>query len=645
MERSSVATAALVTFGLYTVAVFVLAWFSHRVLARREFLNEYYLGSRGLGVIAFALTFGATAASAGTFAGFPSLVYTHGWVLALWIAGYMMVPLCMMGLFGKRINQLARRSGCITVPDILRARFQSPGLALSSTLMMVVMLAFYLVPQFKLAAIILRKLLEGSALLTTGSDSIRILTSPLGLEAEYIVCLLIFAVLVVVYTTYGGFRAVVWTDVMQGIVMGGGVVVLLALALVYIGGLESATRQMAEMTTPRLGTVVFQVEPAAEEGIRIPIDKWFTLEAGGDVRLFRLNENVLLQEGESASREVKVVEVTTPNEIQRILQDASLDLQLPAGVTPRVQTMRDYAYGAGRKGVYLTAPGPAPPSESDESAPASSVGFLTLGMAVSFFVYWTLSGTGQPGGMVRLMAFDSARTLTRSISALTIYFGIIYFPLVIVFCCARVIVPGIDQTPDRIMPEVAFQLASWARAPWLAGLLVAVPFAAAMSTVDSFMLMISSSIVRDVYQQHVNPAASPRTIKWLSYACMSVIGITVTLAAFNPPKFMQYLIVFAGGGLSVAFLIPMAMALYWRRANTPGTLAAMFGGIIAYLALYIVGFVTYGEARPLVVLQLDPVIWGFVASAACGLIVTMATEPPSQKIVERFFYVQKSTED
>ena len=47
--------------------------------------------------------------------------------------------------------------------------------------------------------------------------------------------------------------------------------------------------------------------------------------------------------------------------------------------------------------------------------------------------------------------------------------------------------------------------------PWLAGLLVAAPFAAVMSTVDSFLLMISSAIVRDVYQRDINPAASEKT--------------------------------------------------------------------------------------------------------------------------------------
>jgi Na+/pantothenate symporter len=38
----------------------------------------------------------------------------------------------------------------------------------------------------------------------------------LGLDPAYVLCLLVFGLVVVAYTTYGGFRAVVWTDVLQG---------------------------------------------------------------------------------------------------------------------------------------------------------------------------------------------------------------------------------------------------------------------------------------------------------------------------------------------------------------------------------------------------------------------------------------------
>ncbi|HRX82974.1 MAG TPA: hypothetical protein P5307_28100, partial [Pirellulaceae bacterium] len=76
---------AIVTFSIYIVGVLVLAWLSNRLLQSKSFLSEYFLGSRSLGVWAFALTFAATSASGGSFIGFPSLVYTHGWIVGLWI--------------------------------------------------------------------------------------------------------------------------------------------------------------------------------------------------------------------------------------------------------------------------------------------------------------------------------------------------------------------------------------------------------------------------------------------------------------------------------------------------------------------------------------------------------------------------------
>jgi SSS family solute:Na+ symporter/sodium/pantothenate symporter len=290
--------------------------------------------------------------------------------------------------------------------------------------------------------------------------------------------------------------------------------------------------------------------------------------------------------------------------------------------------LTDYAHGAGRTGVYVTAPGPSP-TEAD--------GFLPLGLAVSFFVFWALSGTGQPGNMVRLMAFNNTATLKRALASLSVYFAFIYFPLVIIFCCARVLAPGLDQTPDRIMPVMAFLLSDGAHVPWLAGLLIAAPFAAAMSTVDSFMLMISSSMVRDVYQRTINPKASTRTIKRMSYACTLVIGLIATAGALYPPKFLQYIIVFTGGGLAVAFLGPMSLALYWPRFNKAGALTSMIGGFVAYLSLYVAGFLLYGSTSPVRPLGFDPLLWGFAASLVLAWAGTFATAPPPERLINKFF--------
>ena len=129
--------AALISFAVYMVFVFVLAGLANREQSGKSFLNEYFLGSRNLGMWAFAFTYAATSASGGSFMGFPSLIYTHGWVMALWIAGYIVVPLVAIGLIAKRLNQVARKSGSITVPEVLRKRLGSEVVGTVATVLLV----------------------------------------------------------------------------------------------------------------------------------------------------------------------------------------------------------------------------------------------------------------------------------------------------------------------------------------------------------------------------------------------------------------------------------------------------------------------------------------------------------------------------
>src|SRR5260370_23534441 len=79
----------LVAFFGYMGGVFLLGALSHQLLKRGSFLKEYFLGDRQLNAWVLGLTYVATSVSAGSFVGFPSLIYQHGWIMALWIAGSM----------------------------------------------------------------------------------------------------------------------------------------------------------------------------------------------------------------------------------------------------------------------------------------------------------------------------------------------------------------------------------------------------------------------------------------------------------------------------------------------------------------------------------------------------------------------------
>ena len=173
---------------------------------------------------------------------------------------------------------------------------------------------------------------------------------------------------------------------------------------------------------------------------------------------------------------------------------------------------------------------------------------------------------------------------------------------------------------------------------WLAGLLIAAPFAAVMATVDSFLLMISSALVRDIYQRNINPEAEEKKIKTLSYVITMVAGLGALFGAMNPPEFLQDIIVYTGSGLAACFLAAVVYALYWPRSNAQGCIAAMVSGFAAHLSLYLVGFFQGNGFSPYRPFSIDPIIIGLAASFVVGYVATILTPPPPQDLVEKYFH-------
>lgn len=305
--------------------------------------------------------------------------------------------------------------------------------------------------------------------------------------------------------------------------------------------------------------------------------------------------------------------------------------------------------------------------------------FLPLGMAFSYFLMWSVSSAGQPSGMVRLMSFKDTPSLRRALVLIAFYYILTYVSLLIIFTCARAIFPtqylrevGTEGQPDAIMPEMARHLTDQAGVPWAAGLLLAAPYAAIMSTVAAFLLLISSSLVRDLYQRTVNPNASQKTLKRVSYATTAVVGFVVLIGALNPPDFLQYIIVFTGAGQSSAFFFPMVLTLFWRRVTRQGVLAGMLGGGLTVFLLYLLGWVDirtrpatdgmglwlqntftflpgWGEERldnfaPLNLAGFDPIFWGFLVSLTLTVLVSLLTRP-QEEMVRKYFPEERTLQE
>lgn len=167
-----------------------------------------------------------------------------------------------------------------------------------------------------------------------------------------------------------------------------------------------------------------------------------------------------------------------------------------------------------------------------------------------------------------------------------------------------------------------------------------------MSTVSSYLVVLSSGMVRDIYQRFIRPQATSNELRRAAYIAMIFAGAVAVAVNISPVAYLQAFIVFSATGSAATFLIPAAMACYWRRATVPGVLASMMSGAITVLTLYLLGILGYTTAQPFgqltkfhpyYLLNVDPFLWGLLASGTCGIFVSLLTKPPAASLVSRMF--------
>lgn len=213
--------------------------------------------------------------------------------------------------------------------------------------------------------------------------------------------------------------------------------------------------------------------------------------------------------------------------------------------------------------------------------PYGAEGNLSAAYVSSFWILVGVGVVGLPQIAVRAMSYKNSRSMHRALIIGTLVTGIIMLNMHLIGVFARPILPGIE-VGDKVIPLIALETLP----AWLAGIVLAAPMAAIMSTVDSLLLIVSSSIVRDVYLNYIKPEAELKTIKRISFGVTAMLGIGVFLLALDPPDLLIFLNLFAFGGLEAAFIWPVVLGLYWKWGNKYGAIASMITGIGTYVALH-----------------------------------------------------------
>jgi len=429
----------------YLLFVFGVAYYAYRQRKGGSFLSEYYVGSRSMSGFVLAMTTAATYLGASSFIGGPGAAYKYGlgWVLLAMIQ----VPavLLALGVLGKKFAIFARKHKAVTINDLLLARYQNRFVVWIASLALLLSFFAMMTVQFIGAG--------------------RLLETTLGMD--YKLAVIIFAVTVGIYTFIGGFRAVVMTDTVQGLVMLIGTLFLLGGVIYAANGLENA---------------------------------------------------------------------------METLNNINPQLLAPYGIDERP---------------------------------------LDFTFMTSFWVLVCFGLIGLPQLAVRSMAYKDSQSLHRALVIGTLVVSILVLGMHLTGVIGRAVVPDL-KIPDQVIPTLMVQVLP----PLVAGIFLAAPMSAIMSTVDAQLIQSSSIFVKDLYLASKPEAAkNEKRISRISSVITLVLSALLILAALNPPDMIIWLNLFAFGGLEAAFLWVIVLGIYWDKANATGAISSMVVGLSSFVLL------------------------------------------------------------
>tara|TARA_R110002096_G_scaffold5508_5_gene25729 strand:+ start:914 stop:2377 length:1464 start_codon:yes stop_codon:yes gene_type:complete len=428
------------------------------IWSRREThtLQGYYLAGKKLPFWVVAFSTNATGESGWLLLGLSGMGYTVG-VQAYWVVvGEILGIAAAWWIVARRLKRLGDETNSITVPDVLAAKFQDRWHLIrgAAVLIILVMVTTYVTAQMVASGKAFSSFLEVPY--ATGS-----VAQFLGIDNEYASSVIIGSIFIIGYTFVGGYKAVSYTDVVQGVLMLLGLIAVPAAAIYAAGG-------------------------------------W------GEIR-----SNLMLQD---------------PNLVNMFaVPDAS------------------------------------------KTALIAIVSFIAIGLPFM----------GVPQLLVRFMsARDDVEIRKARIVSLSV---MLFFTAgaVTAGVAGRAVFPGLADA-ETIFPTLSSNLFP----EIISGLLLVVVLSAIMSTVDSLLLLASSSLVRDTYQKIIGTTRSEATLANYGKLLTVIIGVVAVVLGIQEPRVIFDFVLASWGGLGSAFGPVMIGILHYRRITREGVLAGMLGGFL-----------------------------------------------------------------
>ncbi len=468
------------TFGLYLLFMIAVGAFFYK---KETNIKEYLLGGRGVGSWVTAMSAQASDMSGWLLMGLPGAVYMGGLIQG-WVAIGLTLGTFLNWIFiAPRLRIYTEKTKTLTISSFIGRRFRDPTGVLRIFAAAITLIFF--------------TIYAAAGLVSAGKlfDSM--------FRIDYRVAVVVGAVVILLYTLMGGYLAVCWTDLFQGLLM--------FFALVVV-----------------------------------PIVAYMNMA--------------------------------------------------PGAVTAACEA-RDISFSLLPETLSVTA---------------------IISMAV-----WGLGYCGQPHILTRFMSIKSFRQLPRATTIAMIW---VLISLAAAVAIGYLAIPMYQNLSEAESEKVFIKMIGELFNPWLGGILLAAILAAIMSTIDSQLLVSSSTLTEDFYKLIIKRKAPARELVNVSRGFVLVITVIACVLALSGNQTIFSLVKFAWGGFGAAFGPVILTALYSRRMTWQAALCGMLCGFTVMLGWYVAGWNKY----------MYEILPGFAAGLIVILLINRILPQKSEKVLREY---------
>ncbi|MFQ3633699.1 VC_2705 family sodium/solute symporter [Roseiflexus sp.] len=564
--------------GWGAIALTVAIYAAIGIRSRASDLDEYYVAGRRIPAFFNGLAISADWMSAATFIslagtlwmlGYDGLAYIIGWT-----GGYVLLVLLLAPYL--------RKFGQYTIPEFIGARYASTAARLVASVVTVIVSFTYLTAQVSGIGLIMGRFLGVNYLFGVA----------IGLGA-------------VLFCSYlGGMKAVTWTQVVQAVI-----IVVTYLTPAALLSLKDTGIALPQVMYGAAFDVIADLE--AIQGIARsyvePFNDWSVWQY--------LALATCLMCGTAGLPHILVRFYTTPSVIHArrsvswaILFIVLVYLTIPAYaafsrweilahvVGQPVRSLPQWAVNWGNAGLLSITDLTTLEGRRVAELPAWAASMLESG-ALEF-----VDRNGD--GIIQLDELSGRAVTPASADGILQYHELKISPDLVVLST-----PEIVGLPGAV-----------------AALVIAGGLAAALSTADGLLIVITSSVALDVYQS-LNRRAAARTLLAIGRATLFLAALLAALTATRQLGIIVELVAWAFS-IAAATLFPiLALGIFWRRANRQGAIAGMLAGMLVIAGAIVISWVSpatniFGISGP------ATGIFGMIACLVAIVLVSWLTPPP-----------------